>query len=511
MTKIYAFYLPQFHRTPENDKWWGENFTEWTTVKKAKSLFPAHNQPHKPWKYYDLLDKSIMVEQAELMNEYGVDGLCFYHYYFEDGRKILERPAENLLGWKDIDMPFCFYWANESWIRTWSNMQDGNVWVSNLKVEQESEGDNVLLRQMYGGRKEWKAHFDYLLPFFKDDRYIKKEGRPIFIIYKPKDIERLAEMKDYWNELMEKEGLPHIYFLGRDTREGILDGVVEHEPQFMIHNLEVQIFENKYGIKQMIDYDDVWQRIIRNDRKGNDYYYGGFVGYDDTPRHGNRGTVITGQTPKKFRNYMICLLTKAYNADCDMVFLNAWNEWGEGMYLEPSAEYGYEYLKAIKEAKAFVSENKDILSDIVIENMRMGEKVADEKIERLVKKNERYRDYWMVLKDWLCLSAEGKSVTKYLKDKNIKKVAIYGMGMLGEILYKELRNNEFEVKYGIDRDCTKEGIFDIPIYTLKDDLQEVELIIVTVGYAFDSIKRDLLEKRRFHIMALREIVEYALK
>ena len=213
--KILAMYLPQFHRTPENDKWWGEGFTEWTTVRKAKPLFLNHAQPHEPQEYYNLLDKDVMIKQAELMHKYGVDGMCFYHYYFEDGIKILEKPAENLLKWKEINMPFCFYWANQSWVRTWSNLQDANVWVDTLDNDEKREGDGVLLRQAYGGREQWKKHFDYLLPFFKDSRYIRKDGRPLFIIYKPEDIKDLAEMKDYWNELMEKEGLPHIFFIGK--------------------------------------------------------------------------------------------------------------------------------------------------------------------------------------------------------------------------------------------------------------------------------------------------------
>lgn len=165
--QVYAFYLPQFHRTPENDEWWGEGFTEWTNVKNAKPLFPGHYQPHEPLDYYNLLNKETMEKQAALMHEYGVDGMCFYHYYFENGRKILEKPAENLLKWTDITMPFCFYWANQSWIRSWSNMAGGNKWTEIYDQSKKEEGDGVLLRQVYGGRNEWKDHFYYMLPFLK--------------------------------------------------------------------------------------------------------------------------------------------------------------------------------------------------------------------------------------------------------------------------------------------------------------------------------------------------------
>lgn len=506
-TKIVAFYLPQFHRTPENDKWWGEGFTEWTTVRSAKPLFPNHNQPHKPWEYYNLLDKRIMKKQEELMHEYGVDGMCFYHYYFENGRKILEKPAENLLNWKDIDMPFCFYWANQSWVRTWSNLQNANAWSDVLDKREKREGDGVLLKQAYGNKEQWKEHFYYLLPFFKDSRYIKRNGRPLFVIYRPEDIKCLAEMKDYWNELMENEGLPHIFFIGKNTYENVLDGYLDHQPQFALSEMWNERYENKYGISQLVNYDDVWNKIISNREVGDNYFYGGFVGYDDTPRHGKRGIVIYGQTPHKFRNYMICLLTKAYRADCDFVFLNAWNEWGEGMYLEPDVENGNEYLQALKEAREFVDENIEVLS-LLIDSTQTDEN--SEKVDGLIKKNERYRNYWLILRDWLNLNEDGNTITKYLKDNNIYRVAIYGMGMLGTPLYKELVNNSFEVLYGIDQDSTKTDKFDIPIYSLDDNLPDVELIIVTVDYAYESIKNKIMKKGIFNIMSLKSLIEYAM-
>ena len=135
--KTIAMYLPQFHRVKENDAWWGEGYTEWTAVKNAKPLFEGHNQPRVPLheNYYNLLEKSTMEEQAELAQQYGVDGFCFYHYYFKDGRKILEKPAENLLNWTDIKLPFCFCWANETWARTWSNVGNKNSWNEQLEVK----------------------------------------------------------------------------------------------------------------------------------------------------------------------------------------------------------------------------------------------------------------------------------------------------------------------------------------------------------------------------------------
>ena len=187
--KVIAMYLPQFHRVQENDVWWGEGFTEWTAVRSAEPLFPWHEQPHAPLdgRYYDLMDPETMRWQAELMHRYGVDGMCFYHYYFKDGRRILERPAENLLQWKDIDMPFCFSWANESWVRSWSRMSqiEGNPWSVKFDGVAQPGDDGVLLAQGYGDELAWREHYAYLSPFFHDSRYILHENMPVFLIYKP--------------------------------------------------------------------------------------------------------------------------------------------------------------------------------------------------------------------------------------------------------------------------------------------------------------------------------------
>lgn len=160
----------------------GEGFTEWTTVRGAASLFEGHKQPIKPLNnhYYNLLEKETMEWQTALMKKYGIDGQCFYHYYFKDGRQILEKPAENLLKWKDIDMPFCFCWANQTWARTWSNIR-GNSWADKFEKKGNAGDDGILIEQHYGREKEWKAHFEYLLPFFQDERYIKLNGSPVFI------------------------------------------------------------------------------------------------------------------------------------------------------------------------------------------------------------------------------------------------------------------------------------------------------------------------------------------
>lgn len=182
--KIIAFYLPQFHEIPENNEWWGEGFTEWVNVKKAKPLFEGHNQPRVPLddKYYDLLDDEVKIWQAKIAKENGIYGFCYYHYWF-NGRKVLERPMEQMLRNNEVDIPFCVCWANEPWTKAWIGRNE------------------IILPQFYGEKKEWKEHFDYLLPFFQDKRYIKENGKPLMVIYRAEVITNLNEMLDYWSEL----------------------------------------------------------------------------------------------------------------------------------------------------------------------------------------------------------------------------------------------------------------------------------------------------------------------
>ena len=187
--KIIAFYLPQFHDIPENDEWWGKGFTEWVNVKKAQPLYKGHEQPRIPMNenYYNLLDDNVKIWQANIAKEYGIYGFCYYHYWF-GGKLLLEKPMEQMLKNPKVDIPFCISWANEPWTKAWVN---------------ESK---VLIPQFYGGKKEWKEHFDYLLPFFKDNRYIKEDNKPLFIIYRAEVIDCLNDMLDYWTELAQQNG-----------------------------------------------------------------------------------------------------------------------------------------------------------------------------------------------------------------------------------------------------------------------------------------------------------------
>lgn len=371
--KIIAYYLPQFHRIPENDLWWGEGFTEWVNVKKAESLFEGHVQPKVPLNenYYNLLDVDVMRWQTEIAKQHGVYGFCFYHYWF-DGKMLLEKPVENFLEKKSIDFPYCICWANEHWT---------NQWVA--------DKHNVLIEQRYGGKKEWKGHFEYLLPYFLDNRYMKKDGKPVFVLYRPDLVDDRKQMLDYWNELAIEAGLPGICFMcqrpdamlnGSSSDLSMFDYCIEYQPGVAFRNVleKTQKFmwlrkmkrafllylEKTFGISTAgmqtsklsgnvtkFDYDEVWESIVSQEPMFSNSIPGGFVNWDNTPRKGVRGSAVTGYSPLKFKNYLSRQIKHAKDVyHQDMMFMFAWNEWAEGGYMEPDEENQYGYLEAIREA-----------------------------------------------------------------------------------------------------------------------------------------------------------------
>lgn len=368
-TKIIAFYLPQYHTIPENDKWWGKGFTEWTNVKKAKPLFTGHDQPRVPLNnnYYNLLDDDVKVWQANLAKKYGVFGFCYYHYWFKDGKQLLEKPAEQMLNNQNVDLPFCFCWANENWSRNWDG---GN--------------QEIIMEQNYGNQQDWELHFQYLLKFFKDDRYITVDGKPLFVIYKPDLIADLYQMVNYFKSRAKQEGFPGVcfafqfptYFSDIFYRDDIFDYMIEFEPVFSRSNVQrsqskkVEVmrkifgenFISQYrkckGIKgynynkprylSMFFYDEAWDNIL-NQQWNKKIIPGTFIDWDNTPRN-KHGAMYTGFTIEKFEKNMSLLIKKSRENNKNMIFINAWNEWGEGAYLEPDEKYGYKKLEAIKKA-----------------------------------------------------------------------------------------------------------------------------------------------------------------
>ena len=371
--KIITFYLPQFHEIPENDEWWGKGFTEWTTVKAAKPIYKGHDQPKIPLNnnYYNLLDDSVKIWQADLAKKYGIYGFCYYHYWF-GGKMLLEKPMEQMLANKEIDIPFCICWANEPWTK---------IWVGEKKV---------LYPQKYGDKAEWKQHFEYMLPFLRDKRYILKNDKPLIFIYRPDIIPCLSDMVAYWKELALLHGFNGLTIAGKyidvnfcETEQfKCLDYNIEWQPRSVKQSIKhvnsknplkkqrrkfYETISNRFGIdayeyslvtnlrrlkeKKIEEYDSVWDEIIDLKPLCKNSIPGAFVGWDNSPRFGKKGTIIRGNTPQKFKEYLSKQIKHAkeeYNED--MIFLFAWNEWAEGSYLEPDKKDGYAYLEAIKDA-----------------------------------------------------------------------------------------------------------------------------------------------------------------
>lgn len=361
--KVIAYYLPQFHCIPENDEMWGKGFTEWTNLRNAKPLFDGHNQPRVPLNdnYYNLLDDDVKKWQVGLANKYGIYGFCFYHYWF-NGKQLLEKPVIQFLKNKELDIHFCLSWANEPWTKAWV-----------------SKNDAVLYEQYYGREKEWQAHFAYLLPFFKDERYITRDGKPLFIIYRPEQIDCLNQMLDYWTALAKENGLTGISFAfqhidfeyAHNYDDSRFDYNIEYEPLYALDNLEtkkkrfIQMLKtiddisfkftnhklSEYYLKvRKIEYDSVWKSCIESGPRSKKSIGGAFIDWDNTPRRANKGVVYTGANPGKFENYFRKKINKIrteYEVN-DMIFLFSWNEWAEGGYLEPDTKYQYGYLESIE-------------------------------------------------------------------------------------------------------------------------------------------------------------------
>lgn len=497
--KVIAFYLPQFHRIPENDKWWGEGFTDWVSVRKAKPLFQGHNQPRIPQNnnYYNLLDKDTMVWQSELMKKYSVDGVGIYHYWFKDGRRILEKPAENLLRWKDVDMPFCFYWANQTWAKTWSKYGgNNNIWIDAEKGNQNKKNEEkILLEQSYGIEKTWKEHFEYLLPFFKDERYIKVDNRPLFLILDTEKIPCLVEMLECWRKWAVESGLNGIYVVGANCNRKkwkSLDAQLYHELSRNLGKCKVK----GQGVKRF-DYDELWEKIL-SDRFSGKTYFSGVVNYDDTPRQGQKGNVVENATPDKFSNYLTELMAKSYAAGNELVFLNAWNEWGESMYLEPDESQGEAYLQAIPYAKEHFKER----IHKYIKNQNEDIDIVDSK--------ERYNlsvlDYWMVLLE------NNFSPAEYLKNNNYREIAIYGYGILGKHLYSQLSGTGIDIKYVIDRrkeqltEQNKRLHVNMDLYLPSEPLPQVDVVVVTAIYDYENVFYYLKKQGVKKIISLESIL-----
>lgn len=360
--KVIAFYLPQYHPVKENNEWFGEGFTEWTNVAKAKPLFKGHDQPRVPRDlgFYDLRIPEVRAKQAELAKEAGVDAFCYYHYWFGNGKKLLEMPLERVVELGEPNFPFCVCWANHSWYK--------KDWNPDTKVLTE----NLLVEQTYSGDKDIIEHFLYLLPAFKDPRYYKIDGRLVFSIYDCKNYPNFSHFKSLWNELAAKNNLPDFYFIGYTTDPTLADSSLFDEYDGVILTLitnNITVGKNpslykkiiryakiklsyffKYPL-QVYDYKEVYPKLVDEVERKDNVIPVLLPNWDYTPRRGAGGLILKNATPDLFKEHVkqALQLIKNKPSEKQILFVKSWNEWGEGNYMEPDLLYGKGYIKAMKE------------------------------------------------------------------------------------------------------------------------------------------------------------------
>ena len=362
--KLIAYYLPQYHPIRENNKWWSEGFTEWANVINAKPLFKGHHQPRLPADlgFYDLRVPEVREQQAELAMEHGIYGFCYYHYWFGNGKQLLERPFNEVLSTGKPDFPFMLCWANQTWKGVWFGASKGKI----------------LIEQTYPGKEDYNMHFDYLIRAFEDPRYITIDGKPVFHVYIPRDIPDLKLLTDIFRERAHRAGLKGIYLLATNCPEDWnpiehdFDGVVSNNFARARYNGAPRLIKSRnslfgklegytryiLGNKPMedrikpffLDYKDFVQVISRWSRKEFDYFPMVVPDWDNSARSGNRSFILKNSTPElwgvqlqKAKEY-----TLGSDSEKQIIFIKSWNEWAEGNYLEPDIKWGHGYLEQLR-------------------------------------------------------------------------------------------------------------------------------------------------------------------
>ena len=365
-SKVIAMYLPQYHCIPENDEFWGKGFTDWVTVKNAKPLFDGHVQPRIPLSgyYYDLSNANDVEWQAKLAKDHGVYGFGVYHYWFNNEKNLLTKPAEILRDSQNGYVKYFFAWDNCLWKRSWSNV-DGNDWAPLAdKSEERNKGVQVLIPYILGKEPDWENHYKYVRTHFHSPNYEKKDGKPVFAIlgYSPE----IAKMCSFWDKLAKDDGFKGMFFIFKYAPfKGIPQtaNVYNYEPHWSgwgnvpflsrAYHKVLRVLNINYRKPiTFYDYDKTWQKTIQyaNHHSEKNLFHGGFVDYDDSPRRGKMKSIIfKGASPKKFREYFKKLYDISSTQGKEYIFLTAWNEWGEGAYLEPDIENGTAYLDAIRD------------------------------------------------------------------------------------------------------------------------------------------------------------------
>lgn len=363
IARVIAFYLPQFHPIPENDLWGGSGFTEWTHTTSAKRLFRNHYQPRRPANlgFYDLRVSETRDAQARMAQENGIEGFCYWHYWFA-GKRLMDRPLQEVMNSGSPKLSFCLGWANHSWVSIWK----------------ETLGQTII-KQSYPGREDVVNHFFSLLDIFRDKRYICIEDKPLFVIYRPHEIPNLTQFIDLWNSLAKKEGLPGIYFIGhaehfdQDIYNTGLDAVLKHNPGHTLysklglrsHSPVVYKIFSRLGLSDfyhssilkphVFSYEEYIRHALTPLRISTLEYPCVVPSWDNTPRYGVHGSVLHGSSPMLFQKHLRDAIRMIENRDFEkrIIFLKSWNEWAEGNYIEPDQEFGLSYLEACKKEICF--------------------------------------------------------------------------------------------------------------------------------------------------------------
>ena len=353
ITRLIAFYLPQYHPIPENDEWWGEGFTEWRNVKKAAPLFSGHYQPHVPADlgYYDLRQEDTRIAQAELAKKYGVEGFCYYHYWFK-GQRLLEHPLEELLESGTPDFPFCLCWANESWTRRW-----------------DGKDKHILMKQEYSEEDDLE-HIRMLLPIFADQRYIRVNGKPLFLVYRAENIPNPARTAEIWREEARKAGVGEIYlcmvesFVKYDPNKIGFDAALEFAPDWWNKGPQLKVDPGQFSHSKdklaevcndnwIHSYQHLADTMLDKDVPPYKWFRCVTPSWDNWARMQKGANIFLGSTPEKYKEWLsgaIDSTTSRFVGDERMVFINAWNEWAEGNHLEPDQKFGHGYLEATRRA-----------------------------------------------------------------------------------------------------------------------------------------------------------------
>jgi hypothetical protein len=362
-----AYYLPQYHPIPENDKWWGKGFTEWTNVTKAKPLFKGHYQPRLPANlgFYDLRLAEVREQQAAMAREYGIYGFCYYHYWFGNNKQLLERPFNEVLASGKPEFPFMLCWANQTW---------AGVWFGN-------DNPGLLIEQVYPGKEDYIKHFNYLRKAFADPRYITIEGKPVFHVYMPRGIPDLNLFVDTFRECAHRDGFKGLYLLAThcppkwNPHMHGFDGVVSNNFHRVRRDAIRRVIQDKNSFlgkvegkirlllkeKDMserskpyiMEYTDLIKIISNWPSVDFDYFPQVLPDWDNSARAGMKSFIIKGSTPALWLSHLQAAndYVKKYSVEKQLIFIKSWNEWAEGNYLEPDQKWGNEYLKVLSKLK----------------------------------------------------------------------------------------------------------------------------------------------------------------